>query len=259
MDQIKRIQKAFSAQAGKYGDGSLTLAREDYIKWMVDSLPVEPDFEVLDVAAGTAHVGRGLAPRVKHVTAFDVTPEMLAEGAAAAARAGIENMSFESGNAERLPFEDGSFDLVVARFAIHHFVEPSVQVAEMARVCRASGFVGLIDMVSPAEAELAGQYNYWERVRDPSHTEALSAEGLAGLISGAGLVQTHVDFTEIEVDLEKWLGLTEPGEGAERAIRSALEQEIGGGCATGLRPFARDEKLKFRHVWMIVVGRKGGS
>lgn len=259
MNQIKKIQEAFATQAKKFGDGALTIAREDYIKWMVESLPLEPRFEVLDVAAGTAHLSRAIAPYVKKVTAFDVTPEMLAEGEKEAVKAGIQNIAFKIGNAELLPFENDTFDLVVSRFAVHHFTQPSIQVAEMTRVCRPSGFVGIIDIVSPPEEGLAHRYNHWERVRDPSHTMALSPEAFAGLISRARLVPTITDSREIEVDVDSWLSLTQPGEQPIREIKLAIEQDIAGKGSTGLRPFIRDQKFKFWQTWMIAVGKKENS
>ena len=70
---------------------------------MVGCLNLKPDFVVLDVAAGTGHLGRAIAPRVQRVIAVDMTPEMLRQGIGEAARAGINNIVFEQGRAEKLP------------------------------------------------------------------------------------------------------------------------------------------------------------
>ena len=69
----------------------------DYLKLAVASLDLGSDTEVLDVAAGTGLLFRAVSPRVGRVVALDITPEMLAEGRAAAGREGITNIAFEQG------------------------------------------------------------------------------------------------------------------------------------------------------------------
>jgi ubiquinone/menaquinone biosynthesis C-methylase UbiE len=112
---------------------------------------------VLDVGAGTGHLARALAAHVHHVVALDLTLAMLQTGPTAARDAGFENVLFQVGDAAALPFLKESFDLVVSRFALHHFKEPRRQLEEMCRVCRREGHVVIIDLVS-AEPELPGQY-----------------------------------------------------------------------------------------------------
>jgi tRNA/tmRNA/rRNA uracil-C5-methylase (TrmA/RlmC/RlmD family) len=72
----------------------------DYLKLAVASLDLGSDSEVLDVAAGTGLLFRAVSLRVGRVVALDITPEMLAEGRAAAGRKGITNVTFEQGVAD---------------------------------------------------------------------------------------------------------------------------------------------------------------
>src|SRR5688572_28625776 len=104
---------------------------------MFERLRPSPHDLVLDVAAGTGHVARALAASVRAVIAVDATEAMLAAGKAEADRAGLRNVVFQRGDAAALPFADGSFDIVLSRFALHHFEQPAVQVREMARCLRA--------------------------------------------------------------------------------------------------------------------------
>jgi ubiquinone/menaquinone biosynthesis C-methylase UbiE len=148
---------------------------------MVERLRLQPHFAVLDVAAGTGHLSRAMAPHVARVVAVDLTPEMLAEGRREAARQGLTNVVFEPGMAEHLPYDEGAFDLVVSRFALHHFAEARRPLQEMARVCRRGSRVAIIDLVSPDDPAVAATYNHLERLRDPSHTRALAAAELRAL------------------------------------------------------------------------------
>ena len=119
------------------------------------SCPLEKEFRVLDVAAGTGHLSRAIAPHVREVTAIDITPEMLAQAREETARSNLDNISFEEGNAEQLPYEADHFDLVVSRLAIHHFENPIIQLQEMVRVCKPHHRVAIIDLLAPEDDEVA--------------------------------------------------------------------------------------------------------
>ena len=136
MKHDRVIQEEFSKQAPKFGENGLTLSSQDILDWIVDSLPLEREFRVLDVAAGTGHLSRAIAPHVRDVIAVDITPEMLAQAHEETSRKKLNNIFFEEGNAARLPYEADRFDLVASRLAIHHFEKPIIQLREMARVCK---------------------------------------------------------------------------------------------------------------------------
>ncbi len=70
MDQhYKNVTDTFARQAPKFENRELTLARRDYLSWMVEVLDLQPEFAVLDVAAGTGHLSRAMAPLVSTVLA----------------------------------------------------------------------------------------------------------------------------------------------------------------------------------------------
>jgi SAM-dependent methyltransferase len=166
------------------------------------------------------------------------------------------NVVFEPGEAEHLTYGNEGFDLVVTRFSLHHFTDALAPMREMARVCRRGGSVAVIDMVSPDDAAIAVTYNHLERLRDPSHVRALAADELPRLLQETGLDIVHRSFRDVEVDLDRWLDLTRAGPAARETIREALIQDLQSLKTTGMRPYMRDQKLKFLHTWHIVVGLK---
>ncbi|HEU5321305.1 MAG TPA: class I SAM-dependent methyltransferase, partial [Methylomirabilota bacterium] len=119
MDHHAAVRREFSKQAVHFGEAGLTLSNAEYLRWMVAVLRPRRRCRVLDVAAGTGHLTRALAPHVEHVTAVDITPAMLEQGRREAEAAGLANVAFEEGAAERLPYADAAFDLVVTRFSLH--------------------------------------------------------------------------------------------------------------------------------------------
>jgi SAM-dependent methyltransferase len=250
------VEQQFARQEPGFGQEGLTLTNQEYLAWMVDTLDPNPHDAVLDVAAGTGHLGRAIAPRVRCVVCLDLTPDMLHEGKQAAQREGLTNITFLRGAAEDLPYSDSDFDAVVSRFAVHHFVEPLVQVREMVRVCRPGGKVCLIDLVAPEDEGEADAYNRVERLRDPSHTRALSTEELKGVLVGCALSGIRTTSRDVEVEAERWLALTSTATGRAQAIREDLMQDILGSGGTGMRPFLDDGVLMFTQRWVIAVGLK---
>jgi ubiquinone/menaquinone biosynthesis C-methylase UbiE len=110
---------------------------------LVEACGIGQGMRVLDVAAGTGNASIPAAERGASVTASDLTPELFEAGRRRAEAAGVE-LEWVEADAENLPFEDESYDVVMssigAMFAPHH-----QEVAdEMVRVCRPGGTIGLL-------------------------------------------------------------------------------------------------------------------
>ena len=125
---------------------------------------------------------------------------------------------FKEANAEDLPFEDASFDIVTCRIAPHHFADPQTFVREGARVLRPGGTFLLIDNIAPLDSELAAAMNHVEKVRDPSHVEAYSLKTWTDWLSEAGLELHHLSRFYRDKDFTAWLGYAEAEE-----VRGELE------------------------------------
>jgi ubiquinone/menaquinone biosynthesis C-methylase UbiE len=110
---------------------------------LVEACNINPGMRVLDVAAGTGNASIPAAQQGASVTASDLTPELLDAGRRRAEAEGAE-LDWVEADAEYLPFDDESFDVVMssigAMFAPHH-----QEVAdELVRVCRPGGTIGLL-------------------------------------------------------------------------------------------------------------------
>ncbi len=108
---------------------------------LVQSANPQPGDRVLDVACGTGIVARRVAPHVGSkgkVIGLDLNPKMLTVARTAAEREGLAIDWYES-RAEKIPFPDGSFDLVLCQFALMFFSDPPAALAEMNRVLTREG------------------------------------------------------------------------------------------------------------------------
>jgi ubiquinone/menaquinone biosynthesis C-methylase UbiE len=145
---------------------------------------------LLDVCCGPGVLTLDLAPYVRNATGVDLTAAMLDQARAAQAQKGLSNVEWLQGDAYQLPFEDGSFSLVVCSAAFHHLEHPENALEEMARVCRSRGRIVVRD-VTPAPQSVAA-YDRMEKMRDPSHIHALTADEFVGLGVGSMLGEPTV-------------------------------------------------------------------
>ncbi|HEX4483355.1 MAG TPA: class I SAM-dependent methyltransferase [Solirubrobacteraceae bacterium] len=252
----ERVSKAFAAQAAAFEDASHNHLFTTDAAWLFEPLLLDGSELLLDVAAGTGHAARELAPRVRVAVALDLTPAMLEAGKAAAERSGVENVVFMRGEASALPFLDGSFDVVVTRFALHHVEHPRDVLAEIVRCVRPGGQIGIADMLADDDETVAQRQNRLEQARDPSHAGMLSAAALVALLDDLGLQEIAVEAREIDRPLAPWLGQASVAAGVADAIRRELREEIAGGAASGFQPYERDGELRFVQRWGCALAHK---
>jgi SAM-dependent methyltransferase len=96
--------------------------------------------EALEIGSGTGYFSLNLLQLglIERLTATDIAPGMLGRLAATAAQLGLE-VETEATDAERLPFEDESFDLVFGHAVLHHLPDLPLALAELRRVLRPGG------------------------------------------------------------------------------------------------------------------------
>jgi ubiquinone/menaquinone biosynthesis C-methylase UbiE len=132
---IKQGQRAMWAM-GDFPDIAKFIV--DASREALDALGAEPGDRLLDIAAGTGNLSIPAAQLGIEVVGLDITPELLDVARARAAAAELE-IEFIEGDAEELPFDDDSFQLVASVFGIIFAPRQDVAAAEITRVCAPGG------------------------------------------------------------------------------------------------------------------------
>ena len=110
---------------------------------LVEACGIGPGMRVLDVAAGTGNAALPAAAAGAEVVASDLTPRLLEAGRARADAEGLA-LRWEEADAERLPFEDASFDVVMSSIGVMFAPHHQAAADELVRVCRPGGTLGLL-------------------------------------------------------------------------------------------------------------------
>jgi SAM-dependent methyltransferase len=101
-----------------------------------------PGMRVLDVACGTGNLAIPAAKAGAAVTGVDIAPNLLDVARACAGELGL-TIKYDQGDAESLPYEDRSFDLVVTMFGAMFAPRPDTVASELIRVCRPGGRIAM--------------------------------------------------------------------------------------------------------------------
>jgi ubiquinone/menaquinone biosynthesis C-methylase UbiE len=254
MSHKDRVREEFTRQAEAFAAVAVLHNRERLGR-LINAINPAPDARALEIATGPGHIAMAMAERCREVIGVDITDAILAVAERTRRERGLANLRFQRADADHLPFADAEFDIVFCRFAFHHFEDPAIPFREMARVCRVGGCVAVEDLAAseiPARAAFQDQF---ERLRDPSHTRALSISELARMFGALALEIETVYSGEVVQPVEYWMSYshTPPDRAAQvRALFARDEQED----LSGARPFRRDGELYFIQRTVTFVARK---
>ena len=219
---------------------------------LLDAAGVVACARVLDVATGTGALAEAAAERGAHVTAVDITPEMLD-----VVRERLPNAELVQADAEDLPFGDASFDAVVAGFVLNHLPVPERGLGEWARVLRPSGRVAVA---------------LWERAPSSRLSTLLGeATSAAGLDPGAGIppgpdpfrladegaLSAALSTAGFEAPEEKTLALEHEAPDAGSLYEGLLGGTVRGGTAVLAQDEAGRERVRAEFEQIAETFRDG--
>ena len=178
---------------------------------IVERIDVRPGEDVLDVACGTGNAAIRAATAGGVVVGVDLTPELFDAGRTLAAEAGVE-IDWIQGDAEALPFDDASFDVVLSTFGVMFAPRHAVTAQELARVLRPGGRMGLCNWTPEG---LLGSFFRTVGSYLPAHSPLADPPLLWG---SEAHVQELLDGTGIELEFARQVIAPAPFESPEAEL-----------------------------------------
>ncbi|MGI9520985.1 MAG: class I SAM-dependent methyltransferase [Hyphomicrobiaceae bacterium] len=260
------VRQQFGSNAANYVD-SVVHAKGASLAKLVDVVQPQTAWHGLDVATGAGHTAFAFAPHVSKMLATDLTEQMLEQVRKQISTKGHANVETALADAEALPFEDSSFDLVTCRIAPHHFPSIPAFVDEIRRVLKSGGIAAIVDNVSPdqnttpgfSDQELdaaATDYNDFEKLRDPSHVRAWTVSEWLTCIADAGLDVFHFECLDKAMSFNAWCRNQSVPNDLEPVLSDMLTK-ASPAFAEYIRPHPLDhDDIGFVITELLVVARK---
>lgn len=259
----QKVQQQFGANAAAYATSPVH-AKGDSLARLIALTQPQPTWQVLDVATAAGHTAFAFAPHVAHVTATDLTPQMLTVAADLAVQKSISNVSFELADAEDLPYEAATFDLVTCRIAPHHFPDIQQFIKEAARVLKPGGLLAVVDNIVPGthlrgkKARLineAGAYvNAFEKLRDPSHGRCWSVNEWEHGLRQAGFALQQQELLSKEMEFGLWAARMQAAPDDIIRLKAMLVQAPTA-VSDFLTPQISNDRITFRLTELLAVGK----
>lgn len=198
------VEKQFGSQANAYLTSTVHASGRD-LQRLAERLSALPQASVLDMGCGAGHASFAAAHQVKQVVAYDLSAQMLDVVAQAAKEKGLDNIATRQGYAESLPFEDGSFDVVISRYSAHHWHDVGRALREVNRVLKPGGVVIVMDVMSPGHPVRDIWLQTVEALRDTSHVRNYSSGEWLSLMNDANLIADTVLTDRLPLAFSSWV------------------------------------------------------
>jgi len=166
-EKQKRVREVFSSVASKYDVMNDLMSFGIHRLWkrfVIDLAGVRRGEKVLDLAGGTGDLAREfrkLAGTSGLVALADINAAMLGQGRVALADKGVVDVPLVQGNAECLPFEDGSFDCITMAFGLRNVTDKDKALASMRRVLKPGGRLLVLEFSKPQSELLSKVYDQY--------------------------------------------------------------------------------------------------
>lgn len=228
-------------------------SNEEAMQLLLSMSGVDNNSLVLDVACGPGIVACAFAEIANKVTGIDITPAMIEQAIKLQNEKKLNNLEWRTGDVEQLPFNDNNFDIVVSRYAFHHFFMPHCVFSEMVRVCRRGGIVLVAD-VAP-QADKIPMYDYAEKLRDCSHVSALSKEIYIDMANINNLVNVILAPYKLEISFDVLMKTAFHESEKAKELTDLIKSDIGKD-EIGLGVHTKGEEIFFSFPVIIIKGQK---
>lgn len=120
---------------------------ERHLEAILDFLPVKSGMKILDLGTGSGYLAFAVSKRYPDVSVvgLDIVEKALENNRLRAEKENIRNLNFVTYEGVDVPFADKEFDMVISRYALHHFPKIQTSISEVSRVLKEGGFFFVSD------------------------------------------------------------------------------------------------------------------
>lgn len=175
-----------------------------HLQQILDFLPLRSGMRILDLGTGSGYLAFAIAERCPEaeLTGLDIVEQTLEANRQKAAQSGLKNLRFVSYNGMDFPFADAEFDLVVSRYALHHFPDIRHSIREVSRILKAGGSFFLSDP-APNPCDTEGFADAYMQMKPDGHIRFYSKSDWQEICGGAGLHLSDAFDTKIRFPRKK--------------------------------------------------------
>ncbi len=175
---------------------------EKHLALILNALPIKAGMKVLDLGTGTGYLAFPIAqnyPKAE-VTGLDIVENALNENSKKAEEEKLSNLKFVSYNGIVFPFEDEQFDIVITRYALHHFPLIKDTFQEIERVLKKTGYLFISDP-TPNDDDTEGFVDAYMQMKKDGHIKFYTKSEWMSLAQEVGL--KYVDDFETSIRFPK--------------------------------------------------------
>jgi ubiquinone/menaquinone biosynthesis C-methylase UbiE len=187
-ESITAARRGFEASFAENAYYNRQTQDSAHLNAILDFLSAAPGMRILDLGTGSGYLSFALAKTYPQtaVTGLDIVEKTLERSRAQAEREHISNLRFVSYRGIEMPFADGTFDLVVSRYALHHFPDIEKSLSEVCRVLKHGGCFFLSDP-APAANDTAGFIDAYMQMKPDGHIRFRSFSEWQAVCEQSGL------------------------------------------------------------------------
>ena len=204
MDAQHLVITQFSSTAENYFESKVHAQGNDLLN-LIDMVKKSSPHRLLDLGCGPGHVSLNLSSHVKEIIAYDLSEVMLSILQRVAKERQLSNITCQKGSAEKLPFPDEYFDVIVTRFSAHHWLSLQDALLEMKRVLNPQGTIIIVDVTAPSVALCDTALQTMEILRDASHVRDYSLREWNRMLEEATLFVSNQTQWKLPIEFESWV------------------------------------------------------
>ena len=161
----------------------------EHLERILSFIDVKKGMRILDLGTGSGYLSFPIAKNNPccDVIGLDIVNSTLEANRARAVAEGIKNLSFVSYDGIDFPFDANTFDLVVTRYALHHFPDLEHSIGEVSRVLKSGGMLFISDPC-PNECDTERFVDDYMRLKKDGHIKFYTKDELINICGGNGLV-----------------------------------------------------------------------